>query len=147
MKFASKEKNKITKLPMDAAGDILGRRAYSSHDLADKLLEKGYTEKEVAETIASLLEYGYLDDADYARRFVEQAVRNGKGNGYIRNKLALSGIPKDLIPEPEGEFERAMEVANKMPGKTPEQIGRRLASRGFAITTVYKVMSNLDKSR
>lgn len=136
----NKENKPLTKKPMDAAADILTRRPYSSHDLAQKMIEKGYPKEDVSETIAKLIDMGYLNDEEYARMFAEQAVLNGKGNGYIKNKLNLSGIPRELIPSPENEFERAMKIAEKMDGKTPEQIGRRLASRGFAPATVYKIM-------
>ncbi len=139
----NKEKDIVLKDPMDVAADYLGRRTYSSHDLAKKLVEKGYEKTVVDETISKMLEYGYLNDEEYAARASRLLEESGKGNQYIKEKLKQSGISSNLLPELGDEFERAIEVAKKMDGKTPEQIGRRLASRGFTPATVYKVMSKI----
>ena len=143
VKITDGEKNKKLKDPFDAAGEILGRRAYSSCDLSKKLLEKGYSKEDVAECISKLIDYGYLNDAEYAIRACQILIERGKGNQYIKQKLKQSGIASELLPELGDEFERAMKHAEKMDGKTPEQIGRRLAGLGFAPATVYKVLGKI----
>ena len=143
VKLTNEEKNKKLKDPFDAAGEILGRRAYSSFELGKKLLEKGYPKEDVSACISKLIEYGYLNDAEYAIRACQILIERGKGNQYIKQKLKQSGISSDLLPELSDEFDRAMEHVKKMEGKTPEQIGRRLASLGFAPATVYKVLGKI----
>ena len=46
--------------------------------------------------IARLKEYNFINDADYARMYVE-AKKGKMGIGMIRNKLRLNGIATDLI--------------------------------------------------
>ncbi len=128
---------------VDYAADLLAIKAYAKSDLQKKLLTKGYTQNEIDLAINKLEELGYLDDAEYAKRFADHAALNGKGNYYIKSKLQKSGISPDLIPELDDEFERAYALAKNMPNKTPDQIGRRLAGLGFSPSAIYKVLSKI----
>jgi len=139
---------------IDYAAELLAIKPYSSADLLKKLKTKGYTESESQECIEKLKELSYLDDAEYARRFTENAVLNGKGASYIKSKLLQSGISADYIPEinKDDQFEAAMEIARSLYEETTDyeqkqkllaKIGRRLASRGFEPEVVYKVLGKL----
>ena len=134
---------KTAKSAIDYAADLLAIKAYSKADLKKKMKTKGYSDLDTEEALDKLEELGYINDEEYAKNFARMAVLAKKGNGYIRNKLMQSGISKDLIPEPEDEFERAMQLANTLTDKKPEQIGRRLASLGFSPSIVYKVLSKM----
>ena len=132
---------KQLKDPMDAAADMLGRRAYSSFDLSKKMVEKGYSKEVAQDTIDKLIEYGYLNDAEYAVRYTKILEERGKGNLYIKEKLKQSGIAE--MPETGDELERALALLPKLEGKTPEQIGRRLLGLGFTPSVVYKILAKL----
>ena len=133
----------VSKPCFDYAADLLSMKAYSKADLIKKLKTKGYPEDDIIECTNKMEEFGYINDEEYAKRFAENAVLNGKGNRYISQKLSLSGIDRSLIPQPEDEYERALAVAESMHGKKPEEIGRRLASLGFAANVVYKVLAKI----
>lgn len=145
---------KTAKPCMDYAADLLSVKAYSKSDLAGKLKLKGYSEDDIKSCIKRFEELGYLNDAEYARRFAESAALSNKGSGYVRQKLSKSGIAKEDMPDfdREDEYERALAAGKSLYKETESReekekllakIGRRLASSGFDPSTVYKVLAKL----
>lgn len=67
--------------------------------------------------LASMEEYGYLDDAALADQLIHAGVdRKGQGRQIIAQTLAKRGIPRDvadvaLAALPDDDFERALEFA------------------------------------
>ncbi|WP_127472595.1 regulatory protein RecX [Microbacterium sulfonylureivorans] len=76
-------------------------------------LDAGATEH----VIASMDEYGYLDDAALADQLIHAGVdRKGQGRQVIAQTLAKRGIPRDIADAalaslPDDDFERALEFA------------------------------------
>jgi len=139
---------------VDYAADLLAIKPYSSSDLYKKLKTKGYNDDETRECIDKFIELGYLDDAEYARRFAESASESGKGASYIKSKLLQSGISAEDLPEinKEEQFEKALKFAKSIYESSDDfeqrqknlaKVGRRLASRGFEAGIVYKVLGTL----
>lgn len=76
----------------------LNRRRYTKKQVVDKLVGREYT-PEIAKTVADHLEErGYIDDRDYTRRYVLDAVKIKKhGLRRIKNDLSLKGISSALV--------------------------------------------------
>ncbi len=83
----------------EAAGLLLGRRSYSERELADKLTEKGFTGEETAEAVLKMVDYGLVNDREYA----EELVRIGLARGYSKRKILETlrnhGIDRDMARE------------------------------------------------
>lgn len=67
---------------------LLTKRDYSIYKLSKKLLEKGYDQIEVDETIDELLAKKYLKEEFYIEAFVKGHMRKGYAPSYIQQKLA-----------------------------------------------------------
>ncbi|MBI1362954.1 MAG: hypothetical protein GC134_03125 [Proteobacteria bacterium] len=90
----------------DVALTQLGRRDFSCAELHRRLLEKGFEEKEAAETIARLLDARYLDDARYAKAVVRtRAQLSGWGVQRIRLDLKKRLIPSAVIQQALADYE------------------------------------------
>lgn len=61
------------------------------------LTDKGYGSSDILDTVASLEEYKYIDDENYARLYFELGFEKGHGISRIRRELAEKGIERDLI--------------------------------------------------
>lgn len=92
----------------------------TEREMARRLQQKGYDERQVAETMAFLLEFSFLDDRRYAVKFVESAMERGRGPLRIRHELGEKGIPGELTEQAleqlyDGDAQReiALSVAEK----------------------------------
>jgi regulatory protein len=91
-------------------------------------------------TVERLKEYNFIDDAEYARMYVE-SKRNKLGVGMIRNKLQINGVDRGIIDTcigtVEPQYELAASVTHKYmrsKEKTPEaksKLFQYLLSKGF----------------
>lgn len=133
----------------EKAMDALSRRAMSTKQLRDKLLEKGFDSSIADMTIQEFTELGYLDDAAFAAMFAEQAM-DGKGWGKrkIKYELLQKGVDGALINEVMEQFddtphERMVELLQmKYAGldlsdrKQQERATRFLASKGYDFSDI-----------
>lgn len=94
------------------------KRPHSETEVRKKLREKGTSEADIETVIALCLDYGFIDDAEYAGMIVRHYAAMGYGPGRIRTEFARRGVPKDL-------WDGAME---EFPADT-ETIDRLLAAR------------------
>ena len=78
---------------------IIGARPMSEKELRDRLVQKGETPEDAAETVDWLRELRLLDDAEYAAMCVRHYAAKGFGEMRIRNELYRRGVPKDLWDE------------------------------------------------
>ena len=86
---------------------LLDRQSYTENAIRRKLKDHGASGDVIDKTISFLLEYRYLDDEDYARRYINAALHSGKsGLQKIRNDLLVKGIPKELIETLFSELDR-----------------------------------------
>ena len=61
------------------------------------LTDKGYEPYEIENAVASLEEYKYIDDENFARLYFELGFEKGHGIARIRRELADKGIDRELI--------------------------------------------------
>lgn len=136
----------------EKALNYLGRKRCSEKEVWDNLIGKGFEETTVAAVIAKCREYRYLDDAEYARTYV-QSYRRTKGEIRLRNELRQKGVTDTLIDAALGEVEdfdsSALELGEKYlrsrprTPKTKAGLYRFLASKGYPNDTVYGVIDKL----
>ena len=77
---------------------LIAARRYSVYTLEKKLKERGYSDATVSAVSARLTELGYLNDEEYAKSYVNDAVTlKKKGSRLIARELAAKGIAREVI--------------------------------------------------
>jgi len=83
---------------LDLAYRYLGHRDRTVFEVRRHLEAKRVEPETVDEAVAELGEQGYLDDARYAQRFVEDRRRlDGWGSARIERKLLGAGVDRALV--------------------------------------------------
>ena len=138
----------------------LERRPYARADLARRMLRRGHPREAVEAALERAQARGLLDDAEFARNFVETRAARGRGPARLVRDLLAMGVERCLIDRaiaaqwPEGAVGPAVPAA--LAAKRAAQLGdlarpvkrRRLlaylARRGFtgreAVEAVVKVL-------
>lgn len=90
----SEEGKKATK----AALRLLKFRARSRHELRGRLMEKELSEAAVSEAMERIDAWQLLDDADFARQWVEQrSAKKGSARSLLRRELEEKGVESAQI--------------------------------------------------
>jgi regulatory protein len=85
---------------MERAGKLLATRARSERELSDRLAAAGFEPEWVTRTIERLRELGLVDDADFARRWIEErSGRKGLGPAKLRAELVAKGVDGAVVDE------------------------------------------------
>jgi len=149
------------KSAMDTAIRILTGRGHTSRELTRKLKSRRINSDIVAQVVAECERLNYIDDADTARRYLEELKRKGYGRRYARNAMRKKGIDTGTIesclengyPHSE-EIESAAAMAHKKqatfkrekdPRKRKSKIYRYLYNRGYSPDTITSVISRIVK--
>lgn len=139
----------------EAALHFLAYRARSEQEVRTRLKRGAYTPEAIDATIDRLNEWRYLDDADFARRWVEsRAQGKPRGQRLLQQELRQKGIDaetsKQVIAEAGlDEVAAATDLARKrlstMTGEDPAAIKRKisayLARRGYGFDVVRKALA------
>ena len=78
---------------------ILTRMDKTEQELEDALNRAGFSPEAVREAMDYVRSFGYLNDANYARKYVE-CYKDRKSRQKIRFDLMRKGIGKELVDEP-----------------------------------------------
>ena len=137
--------------------DYLGRRMYTKKEIFDRLLKKGYEKEVIEKAIEKLEEYHYVDDALFAKQFVQSNQKISKR--ILQGKLLQKGVPADEISEIiesrtyEDEYNLCLEQARKyLKSKTVSDLNEvqkfqaSLARKGFDFDTIKKVSREVLKT-
>ena len=85
---------------MDAAATFLAARPRSVMETQRRLRDLGYPHALVDSVVNRLQEMNYLDDAAFARAWVESRDRaRPRGEAALRRELVLKGIDRHVIDE------------------------------------------------
>lgn len=76
--------------------NLLKSKDYTRKQLEDKLRQGGYPEEIISEAIAYVTSYGYINDANYARSYIEYHM-DSRSQTRIINDLLKKGIEKNVI--------------------------------------------------
>lgn len=141
----------------------LTARMRSRREIEAKLREKEFSAETIQRTLAFLAEYGFVNDAAFARAFVnDQLLRRPIGRRKLDAELRRKGIGKEsadqllktIIPH-ETELENAMAAAEKKaptirksdPRKWEQAMASFLAGRGFGWDVIGAVIETFRKRR
>lgn len=94
------------------------KRPHSEKELRAKLRDKGVSEADIETVTALCIDYGFVNDAEYAGMIARHYAAMGYGPGRVRQELRRRGVPEEL-------WDAAME---ELPEGT-ETIDRLLAQR------------------
>jgi len=145
---------------------FLEKRDRTEAEVRERLAKSGFSEDAVNEAVLKLKELGFIDDADYAARYLEALVAKGRGRLRISTEMRRKGLADFLIKNTledgysaESERAAAQTVAEKTIGELPigllaenprkayEKINRRLVGRGFSYAIIGEVMEKLRANR
>lgn len=155
------EKKGHKRSAVDAAMDYISRRMRTEKEVRARLREKDYSHEEIDDAIQTLLELKYLDDYEYALSYFAYAFQKGKAKKLIEYELEEKGVSyekigyayEDYIEENKvDEYEMALEIAMREKEKSRifrekdiARIARRLESRAYSSTIIYRVISEMKK--
>lgn len=136
---------------------FLSLRSHSRGELKLKLKKKSFNNDDIEFTLEQLAQMGYIDDHDYAVRFIRNRVsRKVVGEGYLRRELFQRGIAADIIDNAMNEaggreidFPRILNLAKKkvLSIKNRDKRKTRLISflknRGFDSRVITKTLDEL----
>lgn len=132
---------------LDRAVAALASRAHSKHELEQKLLRAGYRPCTVEMVLYKLETEGFLDDADFARQWVEARTTRKLGTRRIAQELRHKGVSADeaeaALAQVDEEEQLAAAtalvekaLARAKPGEDPRKVANRitgmLARRGYS---------------
>jgi regulatory protein len=134
----------------DAALVFLAYRPRSEREVRDRLRRGSFSAETIEAVLGRLHEWRYLDDADFARRWVEnRASQRPRGRRLLQQELRQKGIDaetaREAIDEADlDEITAATELARRrLPayaGDEPAAVRRRLSSylarRGYGYDVI-----------
>jgi len=140
-----------------AALAFLAYRPRSEREVRDRLRQKGYGPEAVDSAVARLEGWRYLDDADFARRWVEnRATHKPRGRRLLEQELRQKGVDREtargILDESElDEAAAALDLARAKlrayAGEEPAVARRKLAAvlarRGYGFDVVRPVLERL----
>jgi regulatory protein len=123
-------------------------RSYARRDLSRRLIRKGHPRAAVDAAVARADELGLLDDAAFARSYVETRAARGRGPARLTRDLLAMGVERVLIDRaianqwPEGSDrssvplalaqKRASQLAHLPKATKRRRVVAYLARRGFS---------------
>lgn len=134
----------------EAALAFLAYRPRSEREVRDRLRRGDYPDETIEQVIAKLYDWRYLDDADFARRWVEgRTNQKPRGGRLLQQELRQKGIAPELAREVIAEADldetaAAEALARKrLPSYAGEdsmvvrrRLGAYLARRGYGFDVV-----------
>jgi regulatory protein len=139
---------------------LLGRRDHSTFELKEKAVRKGFNPDHADHILTRLEERGYLDDKEFARKFVSDKVRLSKwGPLKIKTHLRKKGVNKRDIEYALSEHTDSLELKKicvDLIGKRKEhfcrvtddfkrtqKIAAYLQRKGFTYDTINRAMPDI----
>lgn len=130
---------------------LLEYRDRTEQEMRNKLTEREYLPEEINEAIHFLKEYRYIDDAEYAKRYI-RVYSARKSARQLRGELERRGVGRELIAlalaeEPVDEEEQLRLLLQKkgyQPGQRMEPAAYRklmaaLARKGYSYELIRKL--------
>ncbi len=142
----------------DRALHYLSYRPRSAAELRRNLVEADFDPDTVEETLARLAEQGYLDDAEFARFWVENRQRfRPKGERALRQELRQRGLDADTIAgalerldtaeaayrAAQPRAERLAQLAQVDPTSFRRKLSDFLLRRGFDYDVIAEAVARL----
>jgi regulatory protein len=134
----------------EAALSFLAYRPRSEREVRDRLRRGDFALEAIEQVIVRLYDWRYLDDADFARRWVEgRAAGRPRGARLLQQELRQKGIDTEVAREAIAEAEldeaaaaedlarrRLAAYAGEDPQVVRRRVGAYLARRGYGFDVV-----------
>lgn len=136
----------------DAVNAILAAlsvKPYTERMAKDKLQQKGFVPLAIDYAVAKMVDYGYIDDADYAVEYVEE-TKSSRSKLRIKHDLQQKGVSAVLIDTALSKMDEEeacrRSLWRKGRGKgcdedTQNKLTKYLLGQGFAYDTVRKCVA------
>jgi regulatory protein len=82
-----------------AAYALLAGRDFSRHELATRLLRKGYPQGHVTAAVEAVVREGLLREERFAEQFVHQLAQRGRGPLRVRLGLREKGVDAETVEQ------------------------------------------------
>lgn len=139
---------------------LLNFKMRTSNEIKQRMREKEYSDEVIEKTIDYLYYLNYLDDREYAQKFIKDKSNLKKmGKERIKRELYAKGVDDEIIKEEienivdeEDEYETAMELAIKKLETTYRnddknaryrKLGGFLQRRGYSMGMVMKILKEI----
>ncbi len=138
---------------------LLSVRMRSRWELRERLAGRRYSREAIEVALDDLERVGLVDDAEFARLFVESRLRRRpRSYRLLRQELGSRGVPAEVIEDvieeqrreiPEVEIARRalgrrMKALKEMPGEEARgRAARFLSGKGFSRATIEELLSGL----
>lgn len=90
------------------------RRPHSEREVRKRLADKGASPEDIETVCALCVDYGFINDAEYAGMIVRHYAGNGYGPGRIRTELSRRGVPKELWDDALTELPEGTESIDRL---------------------------------
>ena len=127
-----------------------------------RLSADGFAPEDIRTAIAKCVQWGYIDDRDYARSLIGRLQRKGFGPTHIRRALNARALPADVIEAAlqsgrleENEIECCRcallkKTSGLEPPDEPSRYRRKLYAylfrRGFSTDAIFRVLEEFFES-
>ncbi len=134
---------------------MLGRQRLTESQLWTRLIRRGYEPEEVRSAVARCKAEGYLDDALFARLFVEGRVK-AVGDARLVAELVRRGVDREtaranVAAADRGEGERLAAAAAKLfrtrPTLSYPSAARALERLGFPTPAIYRYLRRAARAQ
>ncbi len=113
---------------MEAAAAFLAVRSRSVEETRRRLNQLGYPPALCDQVVERLVALGYLDDAAFARAWIESRDRaRPRGTVALRRELQRKGVPDDTIGAALGERDTRVAAADQKDGEPLPSADREAA--------------------
>ena len=136
----------------DRAARYIGLRPRTEKEMRDYLAGKNYDEDVVAYVVEKLKGYGYIDDAEFARVYID-CVAHRYGKRKIEANLKAKGVNSEIIDaaleEADDQSEAVTRLCEKYLRSHPpdrRKLVAYLMSKGFDYDTVKSGIADIDLS-
>ena len=132
--------------------DLIMRRVRSEWELRDYLKRKDHTPEVIDSVVARLTDAGYVNDADFARRWVDnRRLLKSTSKRRLRQELKQKRVADDVIDAALGNDETderqvLRDLVEKKRSRYPDRLKlmQYLARQGYAYDDIKVVLENPD---
>lgn len=150
-------KTRPAKPVRECALSLLEYADRTEQELRQKLQDRGYSQEEIDEAVSFLMEYGYVNDAAYAERYIRSRA-SCKSRRILRMELEKKGVAREVIDQEleedrideKAQIRRFLGKKGYQPGEDSDPAKKRkimaaLARRGYPYDAIRSVMGELEE--
>lgn len=137
--------------------NFLAYRPRSEGEIRRRLRQGGFAEQTIGDTLDQLRDWHYVDDADFARRWIEhRAAHRPRGSRLLTQELKAKGIDQQVMTEAIEEAgldegadalaiarQRARQLADLEQDVRERRLSGFLARRGYGFDVIRATLNTL----